>query len=71
MTFFPFIFAAVVVGTWNGNWFPSGRAEHRAHPDVEAATSAAALSVARGQSPRDVDVTALRGQLKSDGVLLS
>lgn len=28
--------------TWNGNWFPSGRAEHRAHPDVEAATAAAA-----------------------------
>ena len=33
--------AAVVVGTWNGNWFPSGRAEHRAHPDVEEATIAA------------------------------
>ena len=33
---------AIVVGTWNGNWFPSGRAEHRAHPDVEAATVAAA-----------------------------
>ena len=32
------LLAAVVVGTWNGNWFPSGRAEHRAHPDVEAAT---------------------------------
>ena len=32
------IVAAVIVGTWNGNWFPSGRAEHRAHPDVEAAT---------------------------------
>ena len=37
----------------------------------QAAGTAAALSVARGQSPRDVDVTALRGQLKSDGVLLS
>jgi len=35
------ILAAVVVGTWNGNWFPSGRAEHRAHPDVEEATTAA------------------------------
>ncbi len=34
--------AAVVVGTWSGNWFPSGRAEHRAHPDIEAATTAAA-----------------------------
>lgn len=33
---------SVIVVTWNGNWFPSGRAEHRAHPDVEAATIAAA-----------------------------
>ena len=41
--------AAVVVGTWNGNWFPSGRAEHRAHPDVEAATiTAAARMLADG-----------------------
>ena len=39
------ILAAVVVGTWNGNWFPSGRAEHRAHPDVEAATAAAAAKM--------------------------
>jgi len=37
--------AAVVVGTWNGNWFPSGRAEHRAHPDVEEATSVAAAKM--------------------------
>jgi len=36
------LIAAVIVGTWNGNWFPSGRAEHRAHPTVEAATTAAA-----------------------------
>jgi endonuclease/exonuclease/phosphatase family metal-dependent hydrolase len=43
------LLAAVVVGTWNGNWFPSGRAEHRAHPDVEAATiSAAAKMLASG-----------------------
>ena len=43
------LLAAVVVGTWNGNWFPSGRAEHRAHPDVEAATiSAAAKMLANG-----------------------
>lgn len=33
---------ALVVGTWNGNWFPSGRAEHRAHPEVEAETIATA-----------------------------
>ncbi len=39
--FFSLLLAAVVVGTWNGNWFPSGRAEHRAHPSVEAATSEA------------------------------
>ena len=39
------LLAAVVVGTWNGNWFPSGRAEHRAHPDVEAATAAAAAAM--------------------------
>jgi len=37
--------ASVVVGTWNGNWFPSGRAEHRAHPDVEEATTAAAAKM--------------------------
>jgi endonuclease/exonuclease/phosphatase family metal-dependent hydrolase len=37
-----FLLAAVTVGTWNGEWFPSGRAEHRAAPEVEAATIAAA-----------------------------
>ncbi len=39
------VLAAVVVGTWNGNWFPSGRAEHRAHPEVEEATSVAAAKM--------------------------
>lgn len=34
--------AAVTVGTWNGEWFPSGRAEHRASPEQEAATIGAA-----------------------------
>ena len=54
MTMFFSIFAAVVVGTWNGNWFPSGRAEHRAHPDVEAATvTAAAKMLAAGL--REID----------------
>ena len=48
------IFAAVVVGTWNANWFPSGRAEHRAHPDVEAATSAAAAKML-AQGLREID----------------
>ena len=39
---------SIVVGTWNGNWFPSGRAEHRAHPDVEAATVTAAAKMLAG-----------------------
>ena len=48
------VIAAVVVGTWNGNWFPSGRAEHRAHPDVEAATiTAAAKMLANGLKAAD------------------
>jgi len=43
------LIAAIVVATWNGNWFPSGRAEHRAHPDVEEATiTAAAEMLAEG-----------------------
>ena len=42
MNFIAAILAAVVVGTWNGRWFPSGRAEHRANPEVEAATVSAA-----------------------------
>lgn len=50
--------AAVVVGTWNGNWFPSGRAEHRAHPDVEAATiSAAAKMISDGIDAIDPEGT--------------
>ena len=40
--------AAVVVGTWNGNWFPSGRAEHRANPAVEDATTTAAAKMLAG-----------------------
>ena len=52
------LLAAVVVGTWNGNWFPSGRAEHRAHPDVEAATiSAAAKMIAGGLKAVDPEGT--------------
>ena len=48
------LLAAVVVGTWNGNWFPSGRAEHRAHPDVEDATiTAAAKMLAQGLAEAD------------------
>lgn len=33
-------FAAVTVCSWNGKWFPSGRAEHRASPAVENRTVA-------------------------------
>ena len=52
------LLAAVVVGTWNGNWFPSGRAEHRAHPDVEAATiSASAKMLASGLRALDPEGT--------------
>ena len=48
------LFAAITVGTWNGEWFPSGRAEHRANPKVEAATVAAAGEMLR-RGLRSVD----------------
>ena len=58
MGFVASVIAAVVVGTWNGNWFPSGRAEHRAHPDVEAATvTAAARMLADGLRSVDPEGT--------------
>jgi len=38
---------AVVAGTWNLKWFPSGRAEHRASPRVEAANISDAADVVR------------------------
>lgn len=41
------LLAAVVLGTWNAQWFPSGRAKHRAKPDVEAATVKAAGELLR------------------------
>lgn len=41
------ITAAVLVGTWNGRWFPSGRAEHRASEAAEAATIKAAGEMIR------------------------
>jgi endonuclease/exonuclease/phosphatase family metal-dependent hydrolase len=34
------LLAAITVCTWNGKWFPSGRAEHRASPEREAQTIA-------------------------------
>ena len=43
MSFFASILlAAITVGTWNGKWFPSGRAEHRAPEAQEALTIAKA-----------------------------
>ena len=58
MTIHALIVAATVVATWNGNWFPSGRAEHRAHPDVEAATiAAAAKMLAKGLAEVDPEGT--------------
>ena len=44
---FAAILLALVVGTWNGEWFPSGRAEHRASEDVERATVRAAGQMMR------------------------
>ncbi len=41
------ILLALVVGTWNGQWFPSGRAEHRADESAEKATIAAAGKMLR------------------------
>ena len=38
---------SVLVGSWNLKWFPSGRAEHRASPRVEAANIADAADVIR------------------------
>ena len=45
--FAAFCLAATVVGTWNGNWFPSGRAEHRANPHIEDATITATAQMLR------------------------
>jgi len=42
-----FVCFAVLVGSWNLKWFPSGRAEHRAKPEVEARTIADAGDVVR------------------------
>ncbi len=45
---------ALVVGTWNGEWFPSGRAEHRANEQVErAAIRAAGQMLSEGISAAD------------------
>ena len=45
---------ALVVGIWNGEWFPSGRAEHRANEQVErAAIRAAGQMLSEGISSVD------------------
>ncbi len=48
MTFFcSLLLSAITVGAWNGKWFPSGRAEHRAPAEVEAHTVKAAAKMIR------------------------
>ena len=48
------LLAAVTVGTWNGEWFPSGRAEHRAAPEIEqGAVRAAARMLREGLAKAD------------------
>ncbi|MBO5940545.1 MAG: hypothetical protein J6R18_05055 [Kiritimatiellae bacterium] len=42
-----FVIFAVLAGSWNLKWFPSGRAEHRASSRVEAANIADAADVIR------------------------
>lgn len=57
------LFLAIVVGTWNGEWFPSGRAEHRAAPEVEAATIEKAGAMLRA------GLGAFEGGLTNDFIL--
>jgi endonuclease/exonuclease/phosphatase family metal-dependent hydrolase len=47
MTLHAFALLAVIVGTWNGKWFPSGRAEHRESPEIEQRTIAQAGRIFR------------------------
>lgn len=55
---FKILIAAVVVGTWNGNWFPSGRAKHRAPREVEESRiAAAAKMLAQGIAKLDPEGT--------------
>ena len=42
-----FVIFAVLAGSWNLKWFPSGRAEHRASERVETANIADAADVIR------------------------
>ena len=50
------LLAAVTIGTWNGEWFPSGRAEHRAAPEIEqGAVRAAGRMLRAGLAQADPD----------------
>ena len=53
---------AVLCGTWNLKWYPSGRAEHRASPRVEAANEADAAELVQSGLKANVR--------KEDGVVL-
>lgn len=54
MVTFCSILLSLVVCTWNGNWFPSGRAEHRASPEKEEKTTClAAELLSRGLNKID------------------
>lgn len=68
------LLAAVIIGTWNGNWFPSGRAEHRAHPKVEEATTVAAAEmlskgIARLDEGGTNDVVIILNEMRSPEVV--
>lgn len=55
---FKSLLIALIVGTWNGNWFPSGRAEHRASPEKELATiKKAALMISSALDKLDPEKT--------------
>ena len=58
MTGIALLLAGIAIGTWNGNWFPSGRAEHRAAAEVEESRSrAAAAMLAEGLRKVDPEGT--------------
>lgn len=44
-----FLLAEILAGTWNLRWFPSGLAEHRAEPEVEARNMREAAETLRGE----------------------
>lgn len=48
------LLASIIILTWNAKWFPSGRADHRASPEKEAATIKTAAGYLR-QALDDMD----------------